>query len=77
LKNYELALFKDATPNCFTLLGNNDAAAYFPELTISMAIKHVNVNSSENIDDNWKRMNRFESDIYESNLRNFTIHMAY
>lgn len=67
LKNYELALFEDNMPNCFTLLGNNDAATYLPELTISMAFKHAN--SSENMensdDKNWMCMNRFESDICE------------
>ncbi|XP_018394681.1 PREDICTED: uncharacterized protein LOC108773396 isoform X1 [Cyphomyrmex costatus] len=67
-KNYELALFKDDMPNCFTLLKNNDAARYFPELTVSMAFKCVNVNSSKTSSDNdsWKRMNRFEGDIYET-----------
>lgn len=61
-------------PNAFILLENNSAAKYLPELTISMATKHVKVNSSNTSsskfvknsnDDEWKRLNRFESDIYE------------
>lgn len=59
-------------PNPFTLLGDNDAAIYLPELTTSMAFKHVDTNpsnekmkSSDN--DNWKRMNRFEGDVCEGN----------
>lgn len=57
-------------PNAFTLLENNNAAKYLPELTISMAIKNVKLDSPKNVenfnnDDKWKRLNRFESDIYE------------
>lgn len=59
-------------PNCFTLLGDDDAATYFPELTISMAFKNIAVNSSKNVkssdNDDWKRMSRFEGDICEGNL---------
>ncbi|XP_018314494.1 general transcription factor 3C polypeptide 2 isoform X2 [Mycetomoellerius zeteki] len=68
LKNYELALFKDDVPNCFTLLENDDATMYLPELTISMAFKHENVNLSKTSSDknNWKRIKRFESDTYEA-----------
>ncbi|XP_029175162.1 general transcription factor 3C polypeptide 2-like isoform X2 [Nylanderia fulva] len=69
LKNYELMLFEDDMPNAFTLLENNNAAEYLPKLTISMAIKHVKVNSAKFVensnDEEWKRLNRFESDIYE------------
>lgn len=57
-------------PNAFTLLENNNAAKYLPELTISMATKNVKFDSPKNVensnnDDKWKRLNRFESDIYE------------
>lgn len=58
-------------PNYCILLGNNDAATYLPELTVSMAIRHVDINSSKNVDsdnDNWIRMNRFEGDVYEGDL---------
>lgn len=70
MKNYELILFEDNMPNAFTLLENNNAAKYLPELTISMATKNVKFNSSKNVEnsnngDKWKRLNRFESDIYE------------
>jgi hypothetical protein len=69
LKNYELALFKDDVPNHFTLLENNDAAKYIPELTTSMSIKYVNASSSRNTEnsdnDDWKRIARFESDTYK------------
>ncbi|XP_011173508.2 uncharacterized protein LOC105205720 isoform X2 [Solenopsis invicta] len=69
LTNYELALFKDDMPNCFTLLKNDEAATYFPNLTISMAVKHVGVTSSKNGEnsnnDNWIRINRFEGDVYK------------
>ncbi|XP_025265210.1 uncharacterized protein LOC105253667 isoform X2 [Camponotus floridanus] len=70
LKNYELTLFEDNMPNAFTLLENNNAIKYLPELTISMAIKNVKLNSSQNEEnsnnDTWKHLNRFESDIYET-----------
>ncbi|XP_070520236.1 uncharacterized protein [Cardiocondyla obscurior] len=69
LKNYELALFKNDMPNCFTLLGDNDAVTYLPEVTVSMAFKRIDINSPKNIEssknDNWKQINRFESDICE------------
>lgn len=54
-------------PNPFTLLENHDAAKYLPELTVSMAIKFVSANSSKNIpnSDDWKHINRFESNVYE------------
>lgn len=72
-ENFELDLFQDYMPNVFTLLRDNDAAKYLPELTSSMAIKCVNVNSSENTEDsvsgNWKRMNRFEGSICGGTLR--------
>jgi len=60
-------------PNYFTLLENNDAAMYLPELTISMAFKQVNVNLSKTSSDkdNWNRINRFESDIYEGKFTIF------
>ncbi|XP_072757038.1 uncharacterized protein [Anoplolepis gracilipes] len=70
LKNYELTLFEDNMPNTFTLLQDNNAIKYLPELTISMAIKNVKFNSPKDVensdDDEWKRLNRFESDIYEA-----------
>ena len=56
-------------PNAFTLLENNNAAKYLPELTNSMAMKHETIDSSKNEEnsnnDTWKRLSRFESDIYE------------
>ncbi|KAL6447210.1 hypothetical protein ACFW04_001477 [Cataglyphis niger] len=71
LKNYELILFEDNMPTAFTLLENNNAAKYLPELSISMATKNVKLDSSKNVEnsyngDKWKRLNRFESDIYEA-----------
>lgn len=69
MKNYELTLFEDNMPNAFTLLENNNAIKYLPKLTISMAIKNVKFNSSQSVEnsnnDTWKRLNRFEGDIYE------------
>ncbi|XP_014470419.1 PREDICTED: uncharacterized protein LOC106742201 isoform X2 [Dinoponera quadriceps] len=68
-KNFELDLFQDYMPNAFALLKNEDAAKYLPELMSSMAVKFVNANSWKNTDDsvsgNWKRMSRFEGNIYE------------
>jgi len=59
-------------PNHFTLLENNEAAKYIPELTTSMSIKYVNVGSSRNTEnsetDDWKRIARFESDTYKGTL---------
>lgn len=77
LKNYELELFGAHVPNAFTLLENNDAAKYLPELTTSMAIKYVNINSAENTENSdniysdWKRFDRFEGDVYKGTARNF------
>lgn len=59
-------------PNVFTLLKNDDAAKYLPELTRSIAIKCANTNLSkdtgDSINGNWKRMSRFEGSLYESTL---------
>lgn len=80
MKNYELTLFEDNMPNVFTLLENNNAAKYLPELTISMAIKNVKLNS-QNVEnsnnDTWKRLNRFESDIYEGIFKNVATNYCF
>lgn len=59
-------------PNTFTLLTNNNAAKYLPEVEISMAMKQMNDDSSNNIkhsdNDKWNRLRRFESDIYDGML---------
>ncbi|XP_026824168.1 general transcription factor 3C polypeptide 2 isoform X2 [Ooceraea biroi] len=73
-KNYELASFKDYVPNPFTLLKNDDAAKYIPELTISMSVKRVNVGLSKNTEHSdtggqfadWKQFARFEADVHEA-----------
>ncbi|XP_011146081.1 general transcription factor 3C polypeptide 2 isoform X2 [Harpegnathos saltator] len=62
-ENFELDLFQDYTPNIFTLLNNEDAAKYLPELTSSMAIKCVSDNSSDSVSSSWKHMGRFEGSI--------------
>lgn len=55
-------------PNSFTLLEDNAASTYIPELKASMVFKQINTNSSKSADnDNWKRMNRFEGDVCEGN----------
>jgi len=81
LKNYELTLFEDNMPNAFTLLENNNAIKYLPELTISMAIKNVKLNSSQNEEnsnnDTWKRLNRFEGDIYEGRSENLATNYCF
>lgn len=54
-------------PNLFTLLKNNDAAKFIPELTISMRLKYVNVNSVKNTENSgdWRQFARFEGDVHQ------------
>lgn len=56
-------------PNHFTLLENDDAANYIPQLTVSMSIKTVNgkqLQDNEKSDNSdWKQFARFEGDIHE------------
>lgn len=68
-KNYELDLFNDYSPNPFTLLKNDDAAKYLPELELSMRTKKQDVKSekSSNTEISWKQWRRFEGGFDEGN----------
>ncbi|XP_015589365.1 uncharacterized protein LOC107264998 [Cephus cinctus] len=68
LKNYRLNLYETFVPNSFTLLKNQEAAQYLPNVEKSIAVSSIkpkpeNRSKESDREHNWKHFNRFEASL--------------